>query len=102
MNTGKASFYSKDPGSGTSDKPGAVKEQSGAGSQKASFYSRDLTPVTSDTSKLSSRKYMAQERRRKNRRAVMDRRSEVRFDLNKTERRQSLGRRDNDASAKFW
>ena len=117
MSTGKATFYSKDPASVTNGKtgsdklgnytldygtPGNVKEDCGATSKKASFYSRDTSPTTSDTSKLSRKKYMGQERRRKNRRAALDRRADVRFELNKSERRQTLGRRENDATVKFW
>lgn len=71
-------------------------------SGKASFYSRDPAPFTSDTSKQHKRKYMGEERRRKNRRIAMDRRGDVRFDLSKTDRRNSDGRRENDATVKFW
>jgi hypothetical protein len=71
-------------------------------SGKASFYSRDPSPLTSDTSNRTKKKYMGEERRRKNRRASLDRRLEVRFDLTKSERRQSDGRRENDATVKFW
>ncbi len=102
MSSGKVSFYSKDPGSGTNDKLGGVKEESGASSNRASFHSKDPSPATSDTSKLSRKKYMGQERRRKDRRAALDRRVDVRFDLAKSERRQSLGRRETDATVKFW
>lgn len=45
---------------------------------------------------------MGQERRRKNRRVAQDRRGDVRFELTKTERRQSDGRRENDATIRFW
>jgi|GEM_PF-1432051 len=102
MSSGKASFYSKDPASVINDKLGGVKEESGAASNKASFYSRDPAPPTSDTSKPSRKKYMGQERRRKNRRVAQDRRGDVRFELTKTERRQSDGRRENDATIRFW
>ncbi len=71
-------------------------------SGRASFYSRDPAPLTSDTTNRNKKKYMGEERRRKNRRASMDRRSEVRFDLNKSVRRNSDGRRENDATVKFW
>jgi hypothetical protein len=102
MSSGKASFYSKDPASGIHDKPGGVKEGSVVSSNKASFYARDPAPATSDTSKLNWKKYMGEERRRKNRRVALDRRGDVRFDLTKTERRQADGRRANDATIKFW
>jgi hypothetical protein len=72
------------------------------GSGKASFYSRDTAPPSSDLSKPSKKKYMGEERRRKNRRTTSDRRGDVRFDLTKTDRRKSDGRRENDATVKFW
>ena len=71
-------------------------------SGKASFYSRDPSPSSSDTTNRSKRKYMGEERRRKNRRASLERRAEVRFDLNKNERRKADGRRETDAMVKFW
>lgn len=71
-------------------------------SGKASFYSRDTAPMSSDLSKLHKKKYMGEERRRKNRRVAADRRVDVRFDLTKSDRRKSDGRRENDASVKFW
>ncbi len=128
MTSGKATFYSKDPASAGNDKSGGIKKDAGAssgkatfyskdptstiddqlgikedcGSTKASFYSRDPTPATSDLSKSNKKKYMGEERRRKNRRVTQDRRNDVRFDLTKTERRQSDGRRATDNTVKFW
>ena len=69
---------------------------------KASFYSRDLSPTTSDTSDPNKKKHMGVERRLGNRRVAEDRRSDVRFDLTKTDRRQNDGRRETDAAVKFW
>lgn len=69
---------------------------------KASFYSRDPTPLTSDTSDPTKKKYMGVERRRGNRRVSADRRNDVRFELNKSDRRQNNGRREKDGSVKFW
>lgn len=96
------SFYSKDPASGSSDKPGEIKDGGAATSKKASFYARDPLPLSSDPLKSGKKKYMGEERRRGNRRKGHNRRTEVRFDLTKTDRRQSDGRRENDATIKFW
>jgi len=71
-------------------------------SGKASFYSRDTAPVSGDSTNRNRKKYMGEERRRKNRRAAADRRIDVRFDLTKSDRRKSDGRRENDATVKFW
>jgi hypothetical protein len=69
---------------------------------KASFYSSDPTPVTSDVSEKSAKKYMGTERRRENRRKTQDRRADVRFDLTKTDRREKEGRREEDKGPHFW
>lgn len=71
-------------------------------SGKASFYSRDMSPPSSDQSKPNKKKYMGEERRRKNRRERADRRVDVRFDLTKSDRRKSDGRRETDATVRFW
>jgi len=96
------SFYSKDPACVASDKPGEIKDGGAVTSKKASFYARDPAPFTSDISKSTRKKYMGEERRRGNRRKGQSRRADVRFDLTKTDRRQSEGRRELDATVKFW
>ena len=70
--------------------------------EKASFYSRDTGPFTSDTDDENPRKYAGVERRRRNRRSNEERRKEVRFELDKEDRRQDPGRRKDDKSPKFW
>ncbi|MEZ5501462.1 MAG: hypothetical protein R3E50_01955 [Halioglobus sp.] len=70
--------------------------------QKASFYSRDPARTLRDTADPSKKKYLGIERRRDNRRKAMDRRGDVRFDLTKTDRRQTEGRREEDSAPKFW
>jgi hypothetical protein len=100
MSSEKASFNSRDPGTG--DKPDTVKNDGDKSSKKASFYSRDPAPSSSDAANPGKKKYMAEERRRGNRRKGQSRRADVRFDLTKTDRRQTDGRRENDASVKFW
>jgi hypothetical protein len=130
MSSKKASFESRDP-SHVTGAPDAAKVASDTPSQKAtfnaidiaddsgltidvpdegdgeiaekpSFYSRDLEVATSDISKKDKKKYMGVERRRDNRRKAQDRRSDVRFDLNKSDRRENDGRREDDATAKYW
>ena len=70
--------------------------------KKASFYARDPDVGTSTVSEPSRKKYMEEERRNHNRRKADDRRSDVRFDVNKTDRRQANGRRKDDALVKYW
>lgn len=96
------SFYSKDPAAAASDKPGDIKDGGAVTSKKASFYAKDTAPFTSDPLKTGKKKYMGEERRRGNRRKGQSRRNDVRFDLTKTDRRQSDGRRELDATVKFW
>jgi hypothetical protein len=102
MSSEKASFTSRDLSSVASDKPGPAQNDGDKSAKKASFYARDPTALTSDTSKSTKKKYMAEERRRGNRRKRQCRRADVRFDLTKTDRRQTDGRRENDATVKFW
>ncbi len=61
-----------------------------------------LLPSSSDPLKSGKKKYMGEERRRGNRRKGQNRRADVRFDLTKTDRRQTEGRRETDATVKFW
>ena len=69
---------------------------------KALFGSRDTGPATSEINDVQAKKYMGQERRRVDRRQSQDRRVDVRFELDKSDRRQKNGRRHNDAAPKFW
>ena len=71
-------------------------------SQRASFYSRDPDRLIRDKTDPSKTKYLGIERRRSHRRRAQDRRDDVRFDVTKTDRRQIVGRRADDASLKFW
>ncbi len=56
MSSEPISFYSEDPTSVASDKPGEIKDSGAITSKKASFYARDPAPFTSDTSKSSKKK----------------------------------------------
>ncbi len=69
---------------------------------KASFFARDPSPFASDGAATGKKKYMGVERRRFNRRALEERRGEIRFELSKEDRRNSTGRRENDSDTKFW
>jgi hypothetical protein len=70
---------------------------------KAHFESRDVAPPTYDPADTKNpKKYMGPERRRENRRGGHDRRQDVRFELNKEDRRQRSGRRHDDKAPKFW
>ncbi len=46
--------------------------------------------------------YAGAERRRKHRRGHKDRREDLRFELDKTDRRVCAGRRADDKNLKFW
>ena len=76
-------------------------------SEKAQFEARDVSPVIykegeGEDKKNPKKKYVGPERRRDNRRSGHDRRLDVRFELNKEDRRQSHGRREDDKSPDFW
>lgn len=70
--------------------------------QKVSFYVRDPDICTSDLEDETPQTYTGDERRKSHRRRRAERRAEVRFDMNKGDRRQLDGRRDGDATPKFW
>jgi hypothetical protein len=69
---------------------------------KALFGSRETSPISSEINDVHAKKYMGQERRRVDRRQQTDRRDDVRFEVNSSDRRQKEGRRHNDAAPKFW
>ena len=69
---------------------------------KQLFESRDPGTDAPSTAGPKGRKYTGQERRRKNRRNSKDRRADVRFEIDKSDRRQKDGRRHDDAAPKFW
>jgi hypothetical protein len=98
----KASFTSSDPSDLTIDPIDTLTVEDSASPEKSSFYARDPGLGTTDVSEETKKKYMGVERRRENRRKTQDRRGDVRFDLNKTDRRKSEGRREDDHTPKFW
>jgi hypothetical protein len=69
---------------------------------KALFESLDTHPASFDSEEPGEKKYMGPERRRDNRRKAVDRRGDVRFELKASDRREKDGRRQDDASVKFW
>jgi hypothetical protein len=80
-----------------------IEEEDGAmPPDKALFESHDTSPATSEINEAQAKKYMGQERRRVDRRQSSDRRVDVRFEVDKSDRRQKDGRRHNDAATKFW
>jgi len=74
---------------------------------KSTFESRNLTSGVSLELKntgagTETPKFTGINKRHINRRVSKDRRSEVRFEVNKPDRRESHGRRSNDSSPSFW
>ena len=69
---------------------------------KPLFESRDPGTEDPGTPGPKGRKYTGQERRRKNRRNSKDRRADVRFEIDKSDRREKPGRRHDDSAPKFW
>lgn len=71
--------------------------------ERASFHSRDPGQSTFLVRGAAGTKvYNGPERRHANRRHAQDRRTEVRFDLSKEDRRQQQGRREGDIRTDFW
>ncbi|MFV8818047.1 hypothetical protein [Haliea sp. E17] len=69
---------------------------------KAIFEVRDLDPGTSSAEVKDGKKYMGIERRKQNRRSGMDRRTDVRYEPGKDDRRKDHGRRHDDNGPQFW
>ena len=74
---------------------------------KSTFESRNLTSDVSLELKntgagTETPKFTGINKRHKNRRSSKDRRSEVRFEVNKPDRRENYGRRSDDSSPSFW
>jgi type II secretory pathway predicted ATPase ExeA len=77
-------------------------DTSGDAAEKAQFEARDIPQPGYNDDAGNSKKYMGVERRRGNRRDGEDRRSDVRFEPDKEDRRKSDGRRKDDTNPKFW
>lgn len=70
--------------------------------QKVSFYERDPDVCTNDLDDESPRTFKGENRRQSHRRRRPERRAEVRFEISGGDRREIDGRRDGDATPKFW
>ncbi len=71
--------------------------------EKAVFEVRDVDPGSSSpTCQDGEKKYMGPERRRNTRRSGKDRRTDVRFEPGKDDRRKNYGRRHDDNGPQFW
>ena len=74
--------------------------------KKSTFESRDLTPgLTPEVEEEETpkeEKYLGPEQRRTNRRKATERREDVRFEIEKIDRREKQGRRSDDKSPTFY
>jgi hypothetical protein len=68
---------------------------------KSIFESQD-TNVSKTIPREKKEKYQGPEARRYIRRVLADRRAEVRFEINTTNRRQNAGRRSDDIAVSFY
>ena len=68
---------------------------------KSKFESLD-TNMSTTASQDKKEKYLGPEARRYTRRVQVDRRGEVRFDINSVDRRQGTGRRSDDIGVNFY
>jgi hypothetical protein len=103
----KTSYDTRDPFKGSDDSLDTSIEIDDQAEEKPSFYLKDPEQIDSehaisDSSNPSKKKYMGVEQRRGNRRKTKDRRGDVRFDLEKSDRRQNEGRREEDAKINYW
>ena len=103
--TGLSDKFSLEPlGDADADIPaGGPAETTPQVSEKASFYAPDPELDTSEApASGAKKKYMGVERRKTNRRSGSDRRTDVRFELDDSDRRKSEGRRAEDKTPKYW
>jgi hypothetical protein len=71
-------------------------------SEKAVFGELDHSPNAVCKDAKGGKKYMGKERRQGNRRSGIDRRTMVRFEPGKDDRRENHGRREDDKCPDFW
>lgn len=71
-------------------------------STKAVFGARDLSAAATRVESLSSQNYTGRNRRSTNRRQGEDRRADVRFETESSDRRSHPGRRSTDPAPKPW
>lgn len=70
--------------------------------ERVSFYVRDRERFVLGVTEPAKKRYTGVERRMEGRRKSRDRRVDVRFNLSKSDRRETDGRREDDALPKFW
>ena len=71
-------------------------------SERAVFGELDHSPTAVQQDEKGATKYMGVERRKDNRRSGIDRRTMVRFEPGKDDRRENHGRRHDDNTPEFW
>jgi type II secretory pathway predicted ATPase ExeA len=71
-------------------------------SEKPHFEARDPSPPAASSDTKNPKKYMGPEQRRGHRRTGEDRRKDIRFEVDKEDRRKNPGRRRDDESPEFW
>ena len=69
---------------------------------KAQFESMEVSATSYSGDKSKSKKYMRPEQRRGHRRSGEERRKDIRFELDKEDRRKNQGRRRDDETPDFW
>lgn len=70
--------------------------------ERSSFYTRDSGRFGLNVVEPEKKNYDGEERRMESRRQKKDRRVDVRFNLTKQDRRETVGRRAEDVLPKFW
>jgi hypothetical protein len=68
---------------------------------KPVFEAREISP-SYVVDEEGEKKYTGPERRTQNRRSGKERRNEIRFEINKQDRRENPGRRKGDKGPRFW
>jgi len=91
-----------------SEQPVAVDaDQGGAAAasetkERARFEALEVSPPAASSDTRNPKKYMGPEQRRGHRRTREDRRNDIRFELDKDDRRKNPGRRRDDKAPDFW
>ena len=91
-----------------SEQPVAVDADQGASAaasevkERAHFEALEVSPPAASSDTRNPKKYMGPEQRRGHRRTREDRRNDIRFELDKDDRRKNPGRRRDDKAPDFW
>jgi hypothetical protein len=70
--------------------------------ERARFEALEVSPPAASSDTRNPKKYMGPEQRRGHRRGREDRRKDIRFELDKDDRRKGTGRRRDDKAPDFW